>query len=90
MLTVPFPFVNCSKWPWSNAGVQNHLAGINLPVVARVSLLPGPLKGKELQFRYTYYAPKNAFKTIFDIDIKIKKKYWSEKRKQNNHLVFHP
>lgn len=58
---MPFPFENRPKWPGPNTGVQNHLAGINLPVVAGVSLLPGPLRGKELHF----------MKIIFNMDYYI-------------------
>lgn len=41
--TMPFPFVYSSKWAWTDAGVQIHLAGLDFPVVTRVPLVPRPL-----------------------------------------------
>lgn len=45
--TVPFPFVDGSKRARTDAGVQVHLAGLDLPVVTGVPLVPGPLNQKQ-------------------------------------------
>lgn len=42
-LTVPFPFVNGSERSRADSGVQHDLAGFDLPVITRVSLIPRTL-----------------------------------------------
>ena len=42
--TVPFPFVYRPKGAGANAGLQEDLGGLDLPVVARVPLVPRPLQ----------------------------------------------
>lgn len=44
---MPFPFVHSSKGAWTNSWVKHDLTGLNLPVVAWVSLVPRPLQTTE-------------------------------------------
>lgn len=45
--TVPFPFVHGPEGAGADAGLQEDLAGLDLPVVAGVPLVPRPLDGGE-------------------------------------------
>lgn len=43
--TVPFPFVHGPEGAGADAGLQEDLAGLDLPVVVGVPLVPRPLDG---------------------------------------------
>lgn len=49
--TMPFPFVHGPEGAGADAGLQEDLAGLDLPVVAGVPLVPRPLDGWNKQIK---------------------------------------
>lgn len=60
---MPFPFVHGPEGAGADAGLQEDLAGLDLPVVAGVPLVPRPLGGRSQDSQQETFSQSQTFHT---------------------------